>query len=81
MSFIVCGDCTAKIPARYDKGICDPVLDKFGSLRAIFKHCDTGSFTDILDVAEWGTKVTAGSIIITPGYTKLEFGDASDDVL
>ena len=57
--------CTDQIPKRYDFDYCEDVTRKRGYSYFILFDCSV-EFTDILDMAEWDTLITAGDILLSP---------------
>lgn len=92
MSYIVCADCTGKIPKRYDDGVCKPITKKSGSVRALFMHCSVGfavgTGTEITDTTAeaanvWydGLVAVDPTILVTPSYGKVVVSEGASEVL
>lgn len=77
-----CISCSsATIRARYDKTNCGEINNRaYGSERWLSVKCGT-AFTDILDSAEWGTKLTAGTVRISPSDGTLNLGEPSTETI
>jgi len=73
-------NCTDALPKRYDEGLCEPIFRKFGYDQFVAFKCGI-EFTDIMDVAEWTTKIQAGDIIASPGFGMFELGETTDSTI
>lgn len=73
-------DCVDVIPERYDLGNCKPEFRPFGYQGFLLIKCGV-TFTDIMDVSEWVTKIEAGDVLLAPSFGTWTPGTATTSTI